>query len=426
MAEARNTNDISVVITGVGPVTSIGVGQEALWTSLVQGRTNVQQRTLTIDLDRRIELPLAGMPPRANVPGLDRHLAFLNEQDLEGYRDLAYALLAIELALGDAGLDHDRSSNGIGVIQAFEAPGVERTVGRMFGLFTAPTPMGGPPPLYDFLAPCFYNTQSFVYVHMVGKAFGFHGFSTAVHNACSSGAFAIETAAQRIRSGDADVMIVVGGEAFDTGVRLEWFRRSDLYAHDEFMRPFDAKSSGFYVGEGAAAIVLESEAHAARRNATPYATYLGGAFAQQGWKQVIPDVRAGRLCSVISKVMSRANVSAGELDLIVPHGASTQLSDGYEAASLAGALTGQRDHAIMTALKPYVGHMLAASGIIDTIGMLLAMKHQAVPATLNTRPKQVQLPVPLATSHIERPIRTALKLSTGFTGHDAALLFRTQ
>ena len=419
-----NVEKNRVVITGVGPVTSVAVGREALWTALVEGRSNVQPRTVAVDLGRRIELPIASMPPGESVAGLDTHINFLANQELEGYRDLVYALLAIELAVTDAGLEYDRNDNRIGVIQAFEAPGVERTVSRMFGLFTAPPPMGGPPPLYDLLAPCFYNMQAFIYVHIVGKAFGFHGYSTSVHNACSSGAYAIEAAAERIRWGEADVMIVAGGEAFDTGVRLEWFRRSDLYAKEPLMRPFDADSSGFFVGEGAGAIVLESETHAERRGAGVYATYEGGAFAQQGWKQVIPDVRASRLKDVISAVLSKSNVSVAELDLIVPHGASTQLSDGYEAACLAGALTGQRDQAVVTAFKPYVGHMLAASGIVDSICMLLSIKHQAVPATLHTRPKQVQLPVPLATSYTERQIRTALKLFTGFTGHDAALIFR--
>ncbi len=233
----------------------------------------------------------------------------------------------------------------------------------------------------------------------------------------------IDLAAQRIRTGQSEAMIVVGGEAFDTGVRLEWFRRLDLYARDAQMRPFDADPSGFFVGEGAAAIVLESADHAAARGAKPYARYLGGAFAHQGWKQVIPDVRSGRLRDVIRRAMHDAGIGPGDIDLIVPHGAATQLSDGYESACLAEALKGQRDHALATAIKPYFGHMLAASGIVELAGTLLAMRHQAVPATLHTRPGHVNLPVPLATAHTERPIRVALKISTGFTGHDAALLF---
>lgn len=417
--------DVSdVVITGVGPVTSIGVGREALWSSLTRGRSNVQLRRLPVDLGRFAELPLASMPESSDVPGLDLHMQFLAGQECQGYRDLGYALLAMELALTDAGLEYDRDKNRIGVIQVFEATGVERTVSRLFELLATPMPTDGPPQLYGLLAPYFYNMQAFVYVHLTGKAFGLRGFSTSVHNACSSGAFAIEVAARRIHSRQAEAMVVVGGEAFDTAVRLEWFRRLDLYAQNEGMRPFDAEPSGFYVGEGAGAIVLESAEHARRRGAPLYATYLGGAFAHQGWKQVIPDVRSARLSEVITSAMTHTGASANELDLIVPHGAGTQLSDGYEALCLAQAMKGQRDHAVATAFKPYVGHMLAASGIIETICTILSIKHQSVPRTLNTRPEHVQFPVPLATTPVERPVNTVLKLSTGFTGHDAALLFR--
>ncbi|MEK7756097.1 MAG: beta-ketoacyl synthase N-terminal-like domain-containing protein, partial [Planctomycetota bacterium] len=339
-----NSNPREVVVTGVGPVTGIGVGREALWASLIAGRSNAQRRSLAVDVGKTAELPVVSMPSVDSVPGLAKHMAASAEQGCEGYRDLGYALLAIELALADAGFlqGYDRDQNTIGVIQAFEAPGVEPTVSRLFGLLTpgAPGPPNdGPPPVYELLSPYFYNMQAFLYVHLVSKAFGLHGFSTSVHNACSSGAFAIEIAAQCIRSGQAEVMIVVGGESFDTGVRLEWFRRLDLYARDsEGMRPFDSTSSGFYVGEGAGAMVLESAAHAAKRGAPTYAMYAGGAFAHQGWKQTIPDVRAGRLRGVIDEALKTAGVRADEIDLVVPHGASTALSDGYEAACLKEAL----------------------------------------------------------------------------------------
>ena len=420
-----NSNPRDVVITGVGPVTGIGVGCEALWASLIAGRSNAQRRSLAVDVGKSVELPVVSMPSVDSVPGLAKHMAASAEQGCEGYRDLGYALLAIELALADAGISYDRDQNTIGVIQAFEAPGVEPTVCRLFGLLTGPPPTQGPPPVYELLSPYFYNMQAFLYVHLVSKAFGLHGFSTSVHNACSSGAFAIEVAAQHIRSGQAEVMIVVGGEAFDTGVRLEWFRRLDLYARDsEGMRPFDATSSGFYVGEGAGAIVLESAAHAAKRGAANYATYAGGAFTHQGWKQTIPDVRAGRLRGVIEEAMKTAGVRADEIDLVVPHGAGTGLSDGYEAACLKEALGSRAERAVATVFKPYMGHMLAGCGVIETIASLLAMKHQSVPGTLNSNRRTAFFPVPLVTSQTDREVHTVLKLSTGFTGHDAALLFQ--
>lgn len=425
-----------VVITGLGPVTSIGVGCDPLWSSLSAGRSNVTTRKLPVDVGRMAYLPVASMPPAADVPGLGPHLAFLAEQDCPGYRDLAYALLAVELALADAGLSEDREWRRIGAIQAFEAPGVEATVSQLFGMLSSPLPPNAPPPVYDVLAPRFYHMQAFSYVHLVGKAFGLHGYSTSVHNACSSGAFAIEAAAQRIRAGDADAMIVVGGEAFETGVRLEWFRRLELYAPDERMRPFDTDPSGFFVGEGAAAIVLESAEHAAARGAECYATYAGGGFAQQGWKQTIPDIRSARLADVIRCALDTAGLGASGIDLIVPHGAATSLSDGYEAACVTAALAasgtkhGESEPAaapspaIATAFKPYVGHMLAASGIVETLCAVLAMKRGSVPATLHTREGKTRFPVPVATRGVARSVRTLLKLFTGFTGHDAALVLR--
>jgi len=414
-----------VVITGVGPVASIGVGREAFWNALCAGQARVQRRALVVDVGRTVELPLAAMPPDADVPGLAPHAAFLAQQERPAYRDLAYTLLAVELALRDAGVEYDRDRNDIGVVQVFEAPGVERTVARLFELLGTSSPdRDGATPLYDALATRFYNMQPFLYVHLMGKALGLHGFSTSVHNACASGAFAIEVAAQQIRSGLADMAVVAGGEAFDTAVRLEWFRRLGLYARDECMRPFDRQAAGFYVGEGAAAIVLESAAHAARRGATVYAAYLGGSFAQQGWKQTLPDVRAARLRGVIRSALDKTGVSANELDLVVPHGAATALSDSYEAVSLRQALEGEARQAVATAFKPYFGHLLAACGVIEMAAALLAMRHNVVPATLHTRPEAAILPVPLAAAAIHREVATVLKLSTGFTGHDAATVFR--
>lgn len=413
-----------VVITGVGPVTAIGVGRDALWSALSAGASILSDRSLATDLVVSSDFLIASMPDASQVPGLSKHMDFLATQDCPGYRDLAYAILAAQLALTDAGIEYDPRGNDIGAVQVFEAPGVEQTVARLFAMFATP-PTDGPPPVYDLLAPSFYNSQPFLYVHLLGKALGLHGFSTSVHNACTSGAFAIEIAADRIRTGRADVMVVTGGEGFDTAVRLEWFKRLDLYAHDERMRPFDSESTGFYVGEGAGAIVLESAAHAEARNAAVYAAYLGGAFAHQGWKQTIPDVRAARLRGLIESVLKNTGVGPSEIDLVVPHGAATSLSDRYEARCLKEALGGSAGNAVATAFKPYFGHMLAASGIIDTICAMLAIEHQSVPATLHTRPEHALLPIPLVTTQTDRPISTLLKLSTGFTGHDAAAVFRT-
>jgi 3-oxoacyl-[acyl-carrier-protein] synthase II len=250
-----------------------------------------------------------------------------------------------------------------------------------------------------------------------------------VHNACSSGAFALETAAQRIRSGQADVMFVVGGEAFDTAVRLEWFRRLQLYCLDGIMRPFESPSSGFYVGEGAAALVLESAAHAERRGATPYAVYLGGAFAHQGWKQTLPDLPSALLADVIVRTLESAKVTWEDLDLVVPHGAATGLSDAYEADCTAKAIAriggthSVQPGPVAAAFKPQFGHLLATSGLVEIAAALLCLRRQCVPPSTGGSPNR-QFPIPFVARPTPRKIKNVLKIGTGFTGHDSACLFR--
>ncbi len=417
------TTQREVVITGLGPVTSIGVGNDAFWRGLTGGKSSVKRRRLPVDLGREDEFYLASMDDASGATAA--HREFLEQNDYGGYRDLGYALAAVDLALKDARLEYVRDDNSIGVIQAFEAPGMERAVAMMFETCAASAaPDAGPVGLYEMLAPYFYKSQSFMYVHAMAKAFGFHGFSTSVHNACSSGAFALEVAAQHIRSGAADIMIIAGGEAFETGVRMEWFRNLGLYSTDGTMRPFDQEPAGFFCGEGAAALVVESEESAARRGVQPYAQYVGGAFAQQGWKQSIPDVRAKRLSGVISRTLHLCEGSGERIDVVVPHGAAAPLSDGYEAACLKEAIGKHATHAVATAFKPSVGHLLAAGVLVDLSAALLAMRHRLIPATRYTDAKCHQLPIPLVTEPQKREIKTLLKLSTGFTGHDAAALFR--
>jgi len=413
-----------IVITGLGPVTPLGIGMDALQSALTRGETRVTPRRLAIDIGQFVDVPMVAMPQ--DIPNeFEKHIAYLHESGLAGYRDLLYSLRAIELALDDAGLALDAPCDRVGMIQAYEAPGVERTVGDLFNLFgpEAP-PMAGPPKVYDLLAPRFYNMQPFLYVHVLAKAFGLRGFCTNIHNACSTGAFAIDLAAQRIRTGDVDAMIVIGGECFDTAVRLEWFRKLDLYAREPKMRPFDAEASGFYVGEGAAAIIVESAEHARQRGARPIASYAAGAFGHQAWKQTIPDVRTALLSRLIGNAMEQCGVTAKDIDLVVPHGTATTLSDGYEALCLEKAALNGSSGSVLTAFKPYVGHTLAASGLIELICSLSAMRTGVIPPTPGSSTNGNRLPIPVVREPVTKQVNTLLKLSTGFTGHDAAAVYR--
>jgi 3-oxoacyl-(acyl-carrier-protein) synthase len=217
---------------------------------------------------------------------------------------------------------------------------------------------------------------------------------------------------------------VTGGEAFDTGVRIEWFKRLELYAKTGRMCPFDGAATGFYVGEGACAMVLQSEDAVERGGVRPYAEYVGGAFAQQGWKHAIPDVRSNRLADVTRRMLDVAHDRGVEVDLFMPHGAATTISDGYEATCLALALKDRLTDAVAAVYKPHVGHMLASSAVVEVSAGLLAMRHGTLPGTLNAQGGCGKLPVPLVSKTSAHEVRGMMKLSTGFTGHDAAGLYR--
>ncbi|MGB0716936.1 MAG: beta-ketoacyl synthase N-terminal-like domain-containing protein, partial [Phycisphaerae bacterium] len=313
--------------------------------------------------------------------------------------------------------------NHIGMVQAYEAPGVESAVRGMYQMMGNTGNSSERPRIYEHLAQSFYNMQPFLYVHALAKAFGLRGFCTSVHNACASAAFAIDTAARQIQSNHADVMVVVGGEAFDTAVRLEWFRTLSLYAADHRMRPFDGDPSGFYVGEGGIAFILESFEHAAARNADIYATYGGSEFRHQAWKQTLPDLRSQRLAGCVTSALEKQGLGPDAVDLVLPHAACTSLSDSYESQAVQSAL-GKETDAVAAAYKPHVGHMLAASGLMELAAGLLAMKNGTVPGTLHSQPERTVGTIPLAVSTMDKDVQVLLKLSTGFTGHDGASIYR--
>jgi len=410
-----------VVITGVGPVTPLGTGLEAAWEGLEANRTRVLERELRVDLAEYERAALVPMPADWHHEEAKDPTLLLVEECAE-YRDLRYAIRAMRLAADDAGLDIDREANRLGAIYAFEAPGMEAMVRHML---TMPPEalMVEQPQLYPFVSKHFYHTHSFFYVHVLGKALGLHGLSTCVHNACASGAFALELAAQQIRSGVAPAMLVAGAEAFETGVRVRYLKGMDTYVLGPDMRVFDDSPTGFYVGEGGAALVLEARSRAEARGAHIYAEYLGGSFAQQSWKHAISDVPANRLASAAQKALTDAGVSAAEVDLVVPHGAGSAISDGYEAHTL-GQLFEKSSPALLCPLKVYLGHQLGNCVVMELAVAFMMMRRglvlgQPFEGQINGR-------VPLEMPRDNRPhsIQVMLKLATGFTGHDAALVFR--
>jgi 3-oxoacyl-(acyl-carrier-protein) synthase len=348
--------------------------------------------------------------------------------------DLHYLLAASHLALTDSGLVHDPDENRVGLVLTHENPGMERYIGKVLETVGRMANGDGPPPglgkrdlaenLYREHSPYVYGTHSFLYLHRVARVLGFHGPSLFINNACASGLYALEAATQMIRSGQAEAAVVAGADHPLLITKYLWFKGQGLYATDGVMRPFDERRDGLVLGDGAAAVVVEDLETARSRGAHVYAEYLGGAFNQEAWKVTVPSASGDYCARALREALERTGVGPEEIDLVNPHGAATSLWDAYEARAL-NALFGRGfERPLVSAFKPYVGHMLGASALAELIIVLLSMREGVVPATLNCERPDPQLGIRPVREPARMNLRTVVKMSSGFGGFNAVGVFR--
>lgn len=427
--------DRRVAITGVGPITSIGSGRDDLWKSVLAGRSGVVFRKQEFGGEAWGAFPVAAVPDFSlDAFGLPAgRLRPLMQNGGADDVDFHFLLAASHLALADSGLVHRHDDNRVALVLTHENPGMDRYVGKV--LETARrlsnghgSPAAGSRALFEDLyrehSPYVYGTHSFLYLHRVARVLGLHGPSLFINNACASGLYAIEAAALMIRSGQAQAAVVAGADHPLLITKYLWFDGLGLYARDGVMRPFDERRSGLVLGDGAAALVLEDLDAARARGARVYAEYLGGGFNQEAWKVTMPCASGDYCTRAFREALERAQVDPEEIDLVNPHGTATTLWDAYEARTLASIFGRDFERPLVTALKPYVGHMLGASALAEIIILLLAMEADLAPATLNCQRPDPKLGIRPVSEATRAPLRTVVKMSSGFGGFNAIGAFR--
>jgi 3-oxoacyl-[acyl-carrier-protein] synthase II len=424
-----------VVITGLGPLTSIGTGKSELWESVIQGKSNVVQHTAYLDGNPWATFPLSKIPhfDLADFSLSKGAMNFLKERELMEDIDLLYLIAAIQLALKDSNISYNQEENDIGLILTHENPGVDRYVREVFQVLMDFA--GGKIPevsdqkelalkCYNQQRKAVYNMQSFMYLHHVSKVFGFHGFSLFINNACASGLYAIEAASQHIRSGRSKVMVVAGADQPLFVTKYLWFKDLGLYAEDGVMRPFDRNRGGFIFGDGGGAVVLEEMEHAMKRGATIWGEYAGGGFNQEAWKVSVPLVTEHFYTKAFEEALQDSGIEAHEIGLINPHGAATGVADQVEARTIREVFPDKTDKPLITAFKPYVGHNLGGSALVELIILLLSMENNMVPPTLNTEEVDPELKIEVNRELTPRELQVVAKMSSGFAGYNAVGIFK--
>jgi len=404
-----------VVVTGLGPVTSLGEGVGPFWEGLRAGRTGVRRVDDLIDLegiDVLIGAPLVGFDPA-------RYLDAKKARRMDRSAQLAVA--AARLAVEDAGLDlmkldRDRA----GVVAGTGIGGME-TFAENFDVLRD----RGPRRVSPFFVP---RMMPNALAGEISIAFGFRGANFGVVSACASAAHAIGVGAGLIRSGAADCVLAGGAEAVLIRITFAGFARIGAVStrNDEperASRPFDRDRDGFVLGEGAGFLLLESERHAQARGSSIYADLAGFGMSADATHITAPAEDGSGMRRAMELAIAGAGVTPSEIDYINAHGTSTPLNDPAESLAIRSALGDAARQVRVSSTKSQIGHLLGAAGGVEAIATLLSMQDGYIPATLNYETPDPACDLDYTPEPVSTPIRVALSNSFGFGGQNAALLF---
>lgn len=422
-----------VVITGLGPLSSIGVGKTNVWDGLLKKRIRLVRDEYKIDgklWDSFLLHKISNFD--LNQFGLNKEL--LNEisiwKDNEEIIDFNYLLAAAKLALDDSGLKFNRERNDVGLVLAHENPGLDQFAEKAFSLSydilknKSLSKKDFFEEAYSLSFKSVYDLQTFMFLFHIGKILGTHGCSFFLNNACASGLYALEIASLMIKGGHSSSVIVAAADHPDI-FKFLWFKKHQMYALDGLIKPFSQNADGFVFGEGGAGLVVEDLDVAKRRKAEIYAEYLGGSFSSEGWKVSLPAVGKNYYKDTIVRVLNKTKINKQQVDVVIPHGVGIGVADRYEADALGSIFKDNKNRPVYSAFKPYVGHNLGGSALLETVILLLAMKNNILPPLLNCDKKNKKIDLNLLTEKSKKmKINVALKTSSAFAGFDAAILLK--
>ncbi len=403
-----------VVITGLGIVSPIGNDRDEVWDSVTAGRCGIGPITRYDPAEQKVKL--AGEVKNFD---LERYVERRESRRMDRYAQ--FAMAAAVQAMEDSGLEkldepHTRwgvlMSSGIGGISSVEENKVR---GMEKG--------------YDRVNPFFIPmTISNMAAGQIAIRYQLRGMCACVVTACASAGNAIGDAFRHIRDGYGDVMVAGGAEAAITPLCIGGFTSmkalTDTADPDRASIPFDADRSGFVMGEGAGALILEEYGHARRRGARIYAELAGYGTNCDAYHITAPrpDGSGAREC--MRMALEDAGITTADVDYINAHGTSTKLNDAGETAAIRSLFGEEADRLKVSSTKSMTGHLLGASAAVEAVITALAVNRGFVPPTVHYQKPDPECDLDVVPGQgVTMPIRYALSNSLGFGGHNVTLAF---
>ena len=404
-----------VVITGLGPITPIGIGKESFWEAIQAAKSGIGPVTF-------FDPSVFRTTSAAEIHGWTPENFFPPQRLKRLDRFAQFAVISAKLALEDSGIEYsvDKPQERIGVSFGTALGGVSNAEGQHKAFVH-----GGTRSVNHLLALQVFGGSAHCNVAI---EFGFRGVGTTNSNSCASGNVAIGEALRYIREDWADVMVAGAAEAPLSPLTYGAFAfiRTMSRAYPSVAcRPFDLERDGFVMGEGAASLILEEYEHAKARGANIYAEVIGYSLNNDAFHITTPLPTGESCVRAISDALAHAGIGPEHIDYINAHASSTQLNDSNEAFCI-GKVFGERATTIpVSGTKAYYGHPLGASAAIEGVICSLALRDGIIPPTLNYRTPDPTCDLDVVPNHPRhQPLTHILSNAFGFGGINSCVVYR--
>ena len=403
-----------VVITGMGALTPIGNNVDAFWSNAKEGK-------LGIDFIKLIDKDLVDVKIAGEVKDFDPDTLIGKKESKRLDRFSQFALVASDEAIKSSGIDLEKEDmDRFGVMIGSGIGGFQTIEKECGNLITGKSKRMSP----------FFVPMSIINLGAgnVAIKYGIKGTCSSAVTACATGTNNIGDAFRLIKHGYTDVMLAGGSEAPITRIGIGGFHSMKALntSNDPSKAsiPFDKNRSGFVMGEGAGVLLLESLEHAEARGANIIAEVVGYGSTCDAYHITSPDPEGVGAAKAMKQAIDEARISEDEVSYINAHGTSTQLNDKFETAAIKKVF-GDNTKVAISSTKSMTGHLLGATGAIETIICAKALEEGFIPPTIGYETPDEELDLDYVPNvGRKQELEYALTNSLGFGGHNATLLLK--
>ena len=403
-----------VVITGMGVVTPIGNDVSTFW-------ANIKKGICGIDFIKSFDTTDFKVKIAAEVKDIEKQniLDYKETKRMDRYTQLA--MLAADEAIRNADFKNNPSKNNWGVIIGTGIGGFSTVEKENEKILTK-----GPKKVSPLFIPMAISNIASA---SIAIKYGLRGICESVVSACASGASAIHYAYRLLQQGMAPVILCGGTEAAITPLALAGFTSMGaLCSHNEPERasiPFDARRSGFVMGEGAGIIVMESLENARQRGVKIYAELIGCGVTCDAYHITAPDPEGEGGATAMQNAIKEGDIAPSDVSYINAHGTSTLYNDLCETKAIKSVFTDNAYSIPISSTKSMTAHMLGAAGAVEAIVCIKAMVDSFIPPTIGLEESDPECDLDYVPNQgRERELNYSLSNSFGFGGHNVSLLFK--